>query len=100
MVGTDAAFASASNGSSASQKMLPLLHRKLLPPFIVMVVLCYIDRTNLAFASLSLNRDLNFTPEVYGLGSGLFFLGYSLFMIPSNLILLKVCWSASQVIRP
>jgi hypothetical protein len=90
MMGGDPSSGSTAAGAVASQKMLALLHRQLLPPFIIMVVLCYIDRTNLAFASLSLNRDLGFTPAVYGLGSGLFFLGYSLFMIPSNLILLKV----------
>lgn len=36
---------------------------------------CYLDRTNLAFASMQLTKDLNFTAETYGLGAGLFYLG-------------------------
>jgi hypothetical protein len=51
--------------------------RSLLPIFFLMITLSYIDRTNLAFASIQLNEDLGFSPEVYGLGSGLFFLGYA-----------------------
>mmetsp|Transcript_32572 Transcript_32572/g.71901 ORF Transcript_32572/g.71901 Transcript_32572/m.71901 type:complete len:559 (+) Transcript_32572:67-1743(+) len=60
---------------------------RVLPLFFCMVVFCYIDRTNLAFAAIQLTEDLEFTPEVFGLGSGLFFLGYAGLQIPSNLIL-------------
>ncbi|GIL50120.1 hypothetical protein Vafri_6431 [Volvox africanus] len=60
---------------------------RLLPLFFVMVILCYVDRTSLAFAAIQLNASLGFSPSVYGMGSGLFFLGYSLFQIPSNLLL-------------
>lgn len=52
--------------------------RALLPIFFLMVILNYIDRTNLAFASIQLNAALGFTASTYGLGSGLFFLGYGL----------------------
>jgi MFS transporter, ACS family, tartrate transporter len=51
--------------------------------------LAYIDRLNLSFASLQMNRDLHFSASVYGLGAGLFFIGYALFEIPSNLLLLR-----------
>ena len=48
--------------------------------FFVLTVLCYVDRTNLAFAALQLNRDLHFSHRIYGLGSGLFFfIGYVTF---------------------
>ncbi|GFR50773.1 hypothetical protein Agub_g13038, partial [Astrephomene gubernaculifera] len=60
---------------------------RLLPLFFLMVVMCYVDRTALAFAAIQLNADLGFAPAVYGVGSGLFFLGYSFFQIPSNLLL-------------
>ncbi|GLI71367.1 hypothetical protein VaNZ11_016556 [Volvox africanus] len=77
----------------------------ILPLFCLIASFCYIDRTNLAFAAIQLNHDLAFDAQVYGLGSGLFFLGYSLFMVPSNIImtrvgaprwlgLLVVCWGA------
>ncbi|GAX80806.1 hypothetical protein CEUSTIGMA_g8242.t1 [Chlamydomonas eustigma] len=59
----------------------------LLPLFLVMVLLCYIDRTNLAFAAIQLNEDLHFTPSIFGLGSGIFFLAYATLQIPCNLIL-------------
>ena len=73
-------------GPDLTPDQVRLLYRKLnwniLPIFCLVAALCYIDRTNLAFASIQLTHDLDFTPEVYGLGSGLFFLGYALFMIP------------------
>jgi MFS transporter, ACS family, tartrate transporter len=50
----------------------------------------FIDRVNVGFAAVQMNRDLGFSPYVYGLGAGIFFIGYSLFEIPSNLILHKV----------
>ncbi len=60
--------------------MLRKLNRHILTKFFAMTVLCYIDRTNLAFAALPLNRSLGFSEYVYGVGSGIFFVGYSLFM--------------------
>ena len=49
----------------------------------------YVDRVNISFASLQMNRDLHFSAAVYGLGAGLFFLTYALFEIPSNLLLVR-----------
>jgi hypothetical protein len=57
------------------------LNRNILTVFFAMTMLCYIDRTNLAFAALQLNNSLGFTDRVYGLGSGVFFIGYSLFQV-------------------
>lgn len=62
----------------------------LLPVFFLLNMLNYLDRTNLAFASIQMSQDLNLTTEQYGIGSGLFFLGYSSFQVPSQLILRKV----------
>jgi ACS family tartrate transporter-like MFS transporter len=47
------------------------------------------DRINISFASLQMNRDLHFSASVYGFGAGLFFIGYALCELPSNLLLLR-----------
>src|SRR5271156_2072469 len=49
----------------------------------------FMDRVNISFASLQMNRDLHFSNTVYGLGAGLFFLSYSACEIPSNLLLYR-----------
>jgi ACS family tartrate transporter-like MFS transporter len=49
----------------------------------------YIDRVNISFASLQMNRDLHFSATVYGLGAGLFFLSYAACEVPSNLLLYR-----------
>jgi len=51
--------------------------------------LAYMDRVNISFASLQMNQDLHFSATVYGVGAGLFFIGYALCEVPSNLLLLR-----------
>jgi ACS family tartrate transporter-like MFS transporter len=51
--------------------------------------IAYIDRVNISFASLQMNRDLHFSATVYGLGAGIFFLSYAVCEIPSNLLLYR-----------
>jgi MFS transporter, ACS family, tartrate transporter len=63
---------------------------RLLPLLFVLFVCNYIDRANVAIAALQMNRDLGFSGTAYGLGVGLFFLGYALFEVPSNLALARV----------
>lgn len=63
---------------------------RLLPLLFLMYVVAYLDRVNIGFARLQMNADLEFSDTVYGLGAGIFFLGYFLFEIPSNLILQRV----------
>jgi MFS transporter, ACS family, tartrate transporter len=53
-------------------------------------LVAYIDRTNVAFAALTMNQDLGISAYLYGWGAGIFFLGYALFEVPSNMILAKV----------
>jgi ACS family tartrate transporter-like MFS transporter len=53
----------------------------------VLYVVAYLDRINVGFAAFDMNRELGLTSEQYGILSGIFFLGYFLFEIPSNLIL-------------
>jgi ACS family phthalate transporter-like MFS transporter len=59
---------------------------RLLPFVFVMYVICYVDRANVAFANLRMSADLGFSDRVYGLGVGLFFVGYVLFEVPRALI--------------
>ena len=49
-----------------------------------------IDRTNISFAALQMNEDLGFSPTAYGFAAGIFFVGYCLFEVPSNLVLMRV----------
>ena len=51
--------------------------------------MAYMDRVNVSFASLQMNRDLGFSATAYGVGAGLFFVGYALCEVPSNLLLLR-----------
>ena len=62
---------------------------RLIPVIGIGYGLAYIDRLNLSFASLHMNQDLHFSASVYALGAGLFFIGYALCEVPSNLLLLR-----------
>jgi MFS transporter, ACS family, tartrate transporter len=64
--------------------------RRLLPFLFLLYIVAYLDRINVGFAALDMNRDLGLSDTVFGLGAGLFFVGYFLFEIPSNLILARV----------
>ena len=63
---------------------------RLLPLVALAYCISYIDRSNISFASLTMNKDLAFSAYIYGWGAGIFFFGYFLFEIPSNLALEKV----------
>ena len=64
--------------------------RRLIPFLFVLYITAYLDRVNVGFAALQMNADLKFSHAVFGIGSGIFFLGYCLFEVPSNLILARV----------
>jgi ACS family tartrate transporter-like MFS transporter len=61
--------------------------RRLIPFIMLLYVVNYIDRVNVGFAALTMNRDLGLSPTVFGLGAGIFFVGYLIFQVPANLIL-------------
>ncbi|PZX02892.1 ACS family tartrate transporter-like MFS transporter [Psychrobacillus insolitus] len=63
---------------------------RILPFTFLCYVIAYLDRVNLGFAALEMNADLALTAEVFGLLSGIFFIGYFLFEVPSNMIMHKV----------
>ncbi|MFC7398117.1 MFS transporter [Chelatococcus sp. GCM10030263] len=66
----------------AAMRMLPLLF--------ICYIANYLDRVNVSFAALTMNRDLGFSATVYGLGAGVFFIAYLLGEVPSNLIMQRV----------
>ena len=63
---------------------------RVVPLLFLSYIVAYLDRVNVGFAKLQMLNDLRFSETVYGLGAGIFFLGYFLFEVPSNLILYKV----------
>ncbi|MGU3540436.1 MFS transporter [Methylobacterium sp. A54F] len=63
---------------------------RLVPFLMLCYVIAYLDRVNVGFAKLQMSQELGFSETVYGLGAGLFFIGYFLFEVPSNVILHKV----------
>jgi len=72
---------------------LPLLKRvalRYLPLLFILYVVAIIDRVNVGFAKLQMQQALQFSDVVYGLGAGIFFVGYFLFEIPSNMLLARV----------
>ncbi|MCX8037770.1 MAG: MFS transporter [Candidatus Sumerlaeia bacterium] len=63
---------------------------RLIPFMFICYIVCFLDRVNVGFAALQMKRDLGFSDVVFGFGSGVFFIGYFVFEIPSNLILERV----------
>ncbi len=61
--------------------------RRLLPFLCLCYAVNFLDRVNVGFAALAMNKDLGFSPSVFGTGAGIFFAGYLLFEVPSNLAL-------------
>jgi ACS family tartrate transporter-like MFS transporter len=84
-LGESAAADRAAIGGSAQRKA----SLRLIPLIGIGYGLAYIDRLNLSFASLQMNRDLHFSASVYGFGAGMFFIGYALCEVPSNLLMLR-----------
>jgi len=66
--------------------------RRLIPYLFVLYIINYLDRVNVSYAALEMNRDLGFSPEVLGFGAGIFFIGYFLLEIPGTLLI--ELWSA------
>jgi MFS transporter, ACS family, tartrate transporter len=69
---------------------LAKIRRRLLPFTFLLFIVAYLDRINVGFAALQMNRDLRLGDAAFGLGAGLFFIGYFLFEIPANLIMERV----------
>jgi MFS transporter, ACS family, tartrate transporter len=62
---------------------------RLMPFLFLLYIFNFLDRSNVGLAALQMNRDLGFSSVAFGLGAGIFFIGYSLFEVPSNLLLVR-----------
>src|SRR3954447_1622085 len=62
---------------------------RFVPVLLLAYVFNYLDRTCVGFAALTMNKDIGLTPTQFGFGAGIFFLGYSVFEIPSNMALYR-----------
>ena len=96
-------FALSPKVSIDEPSLLNKLRWRLLPFLFLLYVVAYLDRINVGFATLQMKAQLGFSDAVYGLGAGIFFLGYFLFQVPANLALervgarrwialLMICW--------
>ena len=75
---------------SIETRTMAKVSRRLIPFVIICYFVAYLDRVNLSFAALEMNKDLKFSSTVYGIGAGAFFISYFLLETPSNLILLRM----------
>jgi len=62
---------------------------RLLPFLLLLYIISWLDRVNVGFAKLQMNGDLGFSETIYGIGAGIFFVGYGLCEVPSNLLLVR-----------
>lgn len=76
--------------SPVAARALGRVRRRLIPFLALMYLVAYLDRINVGFAALQMNAALGLSSQVFGIGAGMFFIGYFLFEVPSNLVLAKV----------
>ncbi|HET9594304.1 MAG TPA: MFS transporter [Anaeromyxobacteraceae bacterium] len=75
---------------SVEQRTLRRISWRIVPFICLLYFVAFIDRVNIGFAALTMNRDVGLSPAAFGFGAGIFFVGYFLFEVPSNLVLEKV----------
>src|SRR5580658_5253110 len=73
-----------------ADRAIAKITRRLIPFLCLLFVVNYLDRTNVSMAKLTMSRDAGLNESQYGWGAGIFFVGYFLFELPSNLILHRV----------
>jgi len=66
------------------------LRTRIIPFLFILFMIAFVDRINAGFAALTMNRELAISSEAFGLVAGIFFLGYFVFEIPSNLLLHRI----------
>jgi len=76
--------------SDLEERVIAALTWRLVPFLFLLYVVAYLDRINVGFAALEMQKQLGFNDAVYGLGAGMFFAGYFFFQLPSNLLLERV----------
>ncbi|MBV9998549.1 MAG: MFS transporter [Verrucomicrobia bacterium] len=73
-----------------SERAISKAKWRLMPLILLLYFIAFVDRVNVSFAALTMNKDLGLTPVTYGWGAGIFFIGYVLFEVPSNWALVRV----------
>jgi ACS family tartrate transporter-like MFS transporter len=76
--------------SLLEERVIRKIAWRLIPFLMLLYLIAFLDRINVGFAALTMNHDLGLTAQMFGLGSGIFFLGYFVFEVPSTVILHKV----------
>ena len=69
------------------QQTIKRVTKRMIPFLILLFVVAFLDRNNVGFAALRMNDDIGISQTLYGLGAGIFFLGYFIFEVPSNVLL-------------
>lgn len=91
---TSSTLGDGAQAPSASKQELDQIYKKvmwrILPFIFLLWMLAWIDRLNIGFAKLQMQPELGFSETVYGIGAGIFFLGYFFFEVPSNWLLLRI----------
>src|ERR1700739_4446121 len=72
------------SGIGLAEQTLRKVRWRILPLVMVLYLVCYVDRTNVGFAKAGLATDVGISDAAYGLGAGIFFIGYVLFEVPSS----------------
>jgi ACS family tartrate transporter-like MFS transporter len=85
-----AAIETVSHNAELEARVIRTLTRRLVPFLFLLYIVAYLDRINVGFAALQMQKQLGFSDAVYGLGAGMFFAGYFFFQVPSNLVLERV----------
>jgi len=75
---------------SLEKHVITKVGRRIVPFIMLLYFVAYLDRVNIGFAALTMNHDIGLSQAAFGLGAGIFFIGYFLFEVPSNLILHRV----------
>ena len=75
---------------SLEKRVIRKLTRRIVPFIMLLYFIAYLDRVNIGFAALTMNEDIGLSAAAFGFGAGVFFIGYFLFEVPSNLILHRV----------
>src|SRR5215207_5586126 len=66
------------------ERTLRKVRRRVMPLIVLLYFVAYLDRNNVGFAKLTMSEDIGLTAAAYGLGAGIFFIGYAIFEVPSN----------------
>ena len=78
------------NSAAIEARTIPKVRARIIPFVFILFVVAVLDRNNIGFAALTMNKELGITSQQYGFVAGIFFFGYFIFEIPSNLLLHRI----------